>query len=236
VGEPVSTERSQRRSQRRTLGEVPHVPTGRITALDERRAGSARYLLAVEGTPVAVISAELIARHGVRVGAAIDAAAAEALARDAAQLSVFDKAVQFLAARARSGRELQLRLRRAGAPDDLIAPALERLRALGFLNDDEYARHLARSRAVGGGASRRRIAQELQRRGVDRRVADRAIEGVLEEVELDEEGAARAVAEKRLRSLRNLDADAMRRRLYGYLARRGYDGDIIVRVLRELLA
>ena len=61
------------------------------------------------------------------------------------------------------------------------------------------------------------------------------IEGVLQEVELDEEGAARAVAEKRLRSLRNLDGDVARRRMYAYLARRGYTGDVIARVLKELL-
>lgn len=211
------------------------MPPGRVTSLDERRAGSGRYLLSVDGAPVALLSAEVIARYGVRVGGAIDASIADDLARDAAQLAVFDKAVAFLAVRARSARDLQLRLRRSGAPTEMIARAIDRLTSLGVLDDASYARHHAQSRVASGGASRRRIVQELQRRGVDRRIADHAIEGVLQEEELDEAGAARAVAEKRLRSLRNLEGDVARRRMYAYLARRGYTGDVIARVLKELL-
>ncbi len=235
-GPPRERNGPRRREPRPALGALPSVPAGRVTALHERRAGSGRYVLSIDGAPVALVSAELVARNGVRVGAQIDAAAAQGIAREAAQLAVFDKAVGVLAARPRSARELELRLRRAGAPTEMVAQAVDRLRELGVVDDEAYARNLARSRVVSGGASRRRIAQELQRKGVDRRLADGAVAEVLEEVELDEEGAARAAAEKRLRALRGLDADTARRRLHGYLARRGYDGDLIARVVRGLLA
>lgn len=223
-------------TRRAPLGTAPAIPAGRVTGLRERRVGSARYLLSVDGAARAIVSAEVIARLGLRVGAVLDPAVAEAVGRESAELAVFDKAVELLAARARSGRELQLRLRRAGAPAETIAKAIDRLVALGVLDDQAFARILAQSRVVKGGASRRHIARELQRRGIGRREADEAIDGVLAEVDLDEAAAARAVAERRLRAMRGLDAATTRRRLHGFLARRGYDSDTIARVLRDLLA
>ena len=184
---------------------------------------------------MATVSAELVAELGLRVGAVIDESTAERLRGAAARLAVFDKAVALLAVRARSARELRLRLRRAGAKDELTEAAIERLQGLGVLDDREYARNVARSRVVGGGVSKRKIEEELQRRGVARRDAHQAIAETLEEVELDEEGAARAAAEKRLRALRSYDAETRRKRLYAFLARRGYAPDVVSRVIRDVM-
>lgn len=224
-----------RRRVRRPLGETDEVPAGRVSGINERRNGSARYVVAVDGRPVATASAAIIAELGIEVGAILDEAAAARLRSAASQLAVFDKAVELLAVRARSTRELQLRLRRAGAPEDTIGAAIERLEALGVLDDRAYARHVARSRVLGGGVSKRTIEVELQRRGVARRVADEAITETLAEVELDEAGAARVVAEKRLRALRSYDVATRRKRLYAFLARRGYSPDVVARVIRELM-
>lgn len=221
--------------ERRKLGEVDEVPPGRVTAMHERRAGSSRFVVAIEGRVAAVVSTELIADLGLKVGALIDPALAERLRAESSRLAVFDKAVDLLAVRARSTRDLQTRLRRAGAEDGAIAAAVERLQRLGFLDDEAYARNLARSRVMSGGVSKRRIGQELQRRGVSRDVADDAIADTLEEVELDEEGAARMAAEKRMRALRSYDAQTQKQRLYAFLARRGYSPDVISRVVRAVM-
>lgn len=220
---------------RRLLGEAAEVQVGTVTGLDERRTGSSRYVVAIDGKPAATVSSEVIAALGLRVGLQIDAPLAALLHLASGHLEVFDKAVALLAVQARSERELRTRLRRAGAGEEGIEAAVSRLLALGLLSDEAYARSLAHSRVVGGGVSKRRIGQELQRRGVSRAVADEAIDATLEDVDLDELGAAQAAAEKRLRSLRSLDAETRRRRLYAFLARRGYPHDVISKVLRAVL-
>ncbi|MEO6444272.1 MAG: regulatory protein RecX [Gemmatimonadaceae bacterium] len=220
---------------KRPLGAVDQVPEGVVTGLSERRAGSARYVICVNGQPAATISSEVIGTLGLRTGTRIDAALAAAVQEASGRLEVYDKAIAFLAARARSEREMRTKLRLAGANDAAVGETVERLLHLGLLDDAQYARALAHSRAVGGGMSRLRIAMELQRRGVSRPVADAAIAETLEEVQLDEEGAARAAAEKRLRALRSLGPEVQRRRLYAFLARRGYPHDVVSRVLRALL-
>lgn len=222
------------RTAKRDLGDVDPINPGVVTAIHERRSGSARYVVAIDGRDVAVVSAQAIAELSLRLGKVVDSDGALALQVESGRVAVFDKAVELLAVRARSVRDLRLRLRRAGAVASQIEVVLERLVALGLLNDEEYARNLAHSRVVGGGVSKRRISQELQKRGVAREVADEAIGATLEDVELDEIGSARAAASKRLRALRTLDDATRRRRLYAFLARRGYESSIIARVIKEL--
>lgn len=229
--------RSRPRVVKRPLGEaVPVPPTGRITALHERRAGSTRYIVEVDGSPVATVSTELIATLALRVGRAMDEGLAARLRQAAGLLEVFDKAIAFLAIRARSARDLQLRLRRSGASPSAIAEVIDRLRALRVLDDEAYARNVARSRAISGGVSKRRITQELQRHGVDRSVADAAVAETLADVGLDEADAAMSVALRRMRALKSLDGRKQRQRLYAYLARRGYDSAVIAKVVATVVA
>lgn len=233
---PRTTRRARARTPRRPLGEPVAIPTaGKITALHERRAGSTRYIVEVDGSPVATVSIELVSALALRVGRAMDAELAARLQDGAARLEVFDKAIAFLAIRARSARDLQLRLRRAGAAAPVIDEVIERLRGLGLLDDEAYARHVARTKALSGGVSKRRIAQELQRRGVARDVADEAVADTLADVGLDEEEAAMSVAARRMRALRSLDVRKQRQRLYAYLARRGYDSTVITKVVAALV-
>jgi len=150
--------------------------------------------------------------------------------------STYDRALDMLEARARGVVELRRLLLKKGEPEPDVDAAIERLRSNGLLDDDNFARQLARSRALGGGQSRRRIAQELTKRGVDRETASEAIDDVFEHEEIDEAASIERVARKKLRMLAGVDGPTRRRRLYAYLARRGYDIDDINRALSAVLA
>ncbi len=149
--------------------------------------------------------------------------------------STYDRALDLLEARARSVAELRRALIRKGEPVAAIDAAIERLLAAGLLDDASFARQFARSKALGAGHSRRRIQQELAKRGVSRDVSDPAIAGVFEDEAVDEEASIERVARKKLRTLGNVDAATQRRRLFAFLARRGYDSDDIQRVMRVVL-
>jgi regulatory protein len=140
-----------------------------------------------------------------------------------------------LEARSRGIVELRRLLLRKGEPEVDVDEAIARLQRCGLLNDANYAHQFARSKALGAGLSRRRLQQELTKRGVAREVTETAIEAVFEEEGVDEEASIERVARKKLRTLSKVDDDTKRRRLYGFLARRGYDSDDIARVLRTLL-
>jgi len=115
-----------------------------------------------------------------------------------------------------------------------VDAAIDRLTAAGFIDDAQFARQLARSKLLGAGASKRRLQQELFKRGVERGTADEAIAEVIADEDVDEEAVVREVAAKKLRSLQRDDEPTRRRKLYAFLARRGYDSDVIRRALAAL--
>jgi regulatory protein len=182
-----------------------------------------------------IVSAELIAEFKLALGLKVDAGEAQALTAAAHRLQVFDQGVALLAVKARSARELTRALARRGATGEECSAAVARLIELRLVDDASYARHLARAKLAAGGMSKRRIQQELARKGVAPAVASEALGEAIEDVGLDEFEAALAVAQKRMRVLGREDAAIARRRLYAFLARRGYESSVVSRVVARVL-
>jgi regulatory protein len=194
-----------------------------------------RFTVAVDGKTAVVISLEAVERLKLASGGVVDDALAALLDREAAQLRTYDRALDMLALRARSAADLRRTLVRKGEPPEYVDVAVERLLNAGFLDDAGFARQFARSRVLGAGLSRRRIANELARRGVARDIVSTAIEEVFGEEHVDDGATLERVARKKLGTLSRLDAFTQRRRLYAFLARRGYDADDIGRVVDDLV-
>jgi regulatory protein len=207
-----------------------------VTGITDAARKDGRFVVLVDGRPFATVSLDIIARLELHVGDELSEAQTAVLEREAAALRTYDRAINMLAFQARSSRDMRRRLVQKGEEPALVDAAIERLQASGLIDDAQYARQVARSKLLGAGASKRRLQQELFKRGVERGTADEAIAEVIEEEDVDEDAAVREVAEKKLRTLQKEDAPTRRRRLYGFLARRGYDGDVIRRALADVLA
>ncbi|MBK5188605.1 MAG: regulatory protein RecX [Gemmatimonadaceae bacterium] len=206
----------------------------RIGAITASARHPGRFEIVVGGDAVATLSLDAIERIGVRIGVAYGESLASRVAVEAAALHTFDRALAMLAARPRAARDLERLLVRKGEPAEYVTSALARLVALGALDDAQFARQFIRAKIAGAGFSRRRLQSELWRRGVARDVIDAALTEVLEEDEVDEDAQIAQVAAKKLRTLRSADPATTRRRLYAFLARRGYDGSAIRRVMDGL--
>lgn len=135
-----------------------------------------------------------------------------------------------LTAAPRSRAQLEQTLRRRNCPDDVAAAVLDRMSEVGLVDDEAYAGMLVRSRQAGRGLARRALAHELRAKGVDDETAAAALAAV--DPRAEEEQARRLVA-KRLRTMHGLDAGVQTRRLAALLARKGYDADVAMHVVRE---
>ena len=206
-----------------------------VTAIIANPRRNGRFDVLVDGSAAATLSIEAIERLKLTVGAVVDGPTEAALAREAAIVTTYDRALNMIALRARSAAEVRRLLVRKGESAEIVDIAIERLLRAGFLDDGSFARQFARSKAVGAGLSRRRVQQELARRGVAREIADSAIAEVFAEEDVDEAETIDRVARKKLKSLARLDPQVQRRRLYAFLARRGYEVDDIARTLRAVI-
>jgi regulatory protein len=138
-----------------------------------------------------------------------------------------------LTGQARSRQELADKLAKRGVPDDLATTLLDRFTEVGLVDDAAYARQWVESRHRSRGLAPRALAQELRRKGV----GDDDTKAALEQIdEADERIAARALVDRKMRSMRGLDHQVATRRLAGLLARKGYSSGLAFSVVREALA
>jgi regulatory protein len=153
-----------------------------------------------------------------------------------AEQRAYDRAVHFLGYRPRSEAEVRQNLARAGTDGALIDRVVERLTQQGYLNDVEFARYWVDNRERFRPRGARALREELHRKGV----GDEASAGLLAETD-QEESAYRAgqVKAMRLAPLLEENRQDFRRRMGDFLARRGFDYEVVRRVVarfeRELL-
>ena len=138
--------------------------------------------------------------------------------------------LDLLTRRAHSRQELGDKLASRRVPDEVARRLLDRFEEVGLVDDDAYARAWVTSRQSGKGLSRRALAAELRRKGIDEEVAREALRLVDND---DEEEAARRLVRRKLRSLGGVDDVTRARRLVGALARKGYPADLAYAVVRD---
>ncbi len=149
-----------------------------------------------------------------------------------APLDCHERALGLLAVRARSRRELESRLLRAGFDAAEVGDELARLEAVGLVDDEAFARQVAEHELVNRRAGRRAIVSRLTAKGLDRRAIDQVLDEFAGE---PDEVRAIELARTRTRRLQALAPEQALSRLVGFLARRGYDLDVARRAARTAL-
>jgi regulatory protein len=233
--EPSLQSKGEGAGRKATMGDLNNFPdsTFVITAIVAAARHPGRFEVDVNGRSFASLSIEGLERLRISIGSDITDRL-DAVLAEAARLAVYDRALNMLAFRARSGAELSRALVRKGADREHVSQAIHRLVEQGFIDDAAFARAFTRAKVVGASHSRRRVQQELQRKGVARDVAAEAIGEVLVEEGIDQLALIEAAARRKLRTLAGMEPAVRRRRLYGFLARRGFDAGDIQRVLSTL--
>jgi len=141
--------------------------------------------------------------------------------------------LRFLSYRGRSEKEVREYLKKKQAPEEIIEKIIARCMEYGFVNDEKFAKDWTASRAKFRGKSKRIIKMELLQKGVGRELVEKTMsEG--EGKKIDDEKQARMLAEKRMERLRGLPREEIFRKLAGFLGRRGFDYEVIKRVIDEV--
>lgn len=194
-----------------------------ITDVRERRG---RAKVFVDGEYWAELDAGVAMERGLREGAAFSPEELEGARVAGERPLAMGRALHLLGYRARSEAELRERLGRYGYAGGTVEAVVVRLRELGYLDDEEFARLKAREKARRYGP--RRVSVELKKSGVGEELAREVVEEEFAgRSELEE---ARSAASRRYNSP---GTDAQARRVYGFLVRRGYSAGVCAQVARE---
>lgn len=207
-----------------------------ITALRPDRRSPDHTVVEIDKARFATLPTETVNELGLHKGQELSDAKLEQLRYAADVESARRVALRMLAHRPRAVNDLLWRLRQRGLNPSAVAEVVGRLEDQGLLDDQTFARHYVRVRSERGhGPSR--LLSDLLSQGVERRLAERAIAEVLDEDGVDAMDQARTLARKRLRQLdsEGLSRTKLRRRVLGYLGRRGFRGWEVAEMVDELL-
>jgi regulatory protein len=139
--------------------------------------------------------------------------------------------LRLLAASPKSSQELRKKLTDKGYADEIIDQALENLKTQGVLDDTMYAKDLVARLTLGKCVGRHKIAFELKRHGISKKISEEMLETLTNEDELE-----RALEQSRLKwaGWSKLDPQKRKKRLYDFLIRKGYDFQIAQDILQKL--
>ena len=122
-------------------------------------------------------------------------------------------------------------LKKREIPDEIAEAVLDRFAEAQLIDDAAFARAFVNSRLAISGKSKSVIARELKQKGVSADDAAAALEIIDPELENQ---TAYSVAKKRYQQLSSLAPEVRKRRLMGFLMRRGFSSGLTSRILRDL--
>jgi regulatory protein len=206
----------------------------RITAIEPRPRNPDRVAVHLDDGAAVELAAEVVYAIPLRIGDIVSGRQLHELeARDQAWRAK-DSALRLLSFRPRSRREMWRRLRNKGFPEEVVEQCVTELSERGLVDDASFAQNFVRDRLRSRPRGAERLLDELHGKGIDWETARATVNEVWRDAEVcDADLARRAAArwaprkgETRLRA---------RRRLYNFLARRGFSAEVARQLVAERL-
>lgn len=203
--------------------------------------------LFLDDTPFLVIHATLIENFGLRIGLEIEAetiekilAADEVMRAKNCGLRVIREEKEGAQTeelrppgkpKIYTKNEMHQRLEQEGFSREAVETAVEELIHSGHIRDRKYAENWIARRQKSNPRGKTALKSELLDRGVDREVAEQAVAAVETE---DEKQVALELAKKRAKQYKRLPVHVAKRRLHGFLARRGFGTEVVRYVMEQV--
>ena len=206
--------------------------------------------LFLNDTPFVVIHASLVEKFGLRIGLEIEAEVIEKIIAADEVMRAKNHALRLLREekdnnttdapedprltlkrKTYTKSEIERQLEREGFSADAIETSIEELIRSGHIRDQQYAENWIVRRQKSNPRGKTLLKRELVDKGIDRETAEQVIATVETE---DETKVALEIAQKRAKQYKRLPTHVAKRRLHGFLARRGFGSDIVRQVLEQI--
>ena len=198
-----------------------------ITAIEVQKRRKDRVNVFLDGGFAFSLGVEVAGELDLHLGQALSDIRIEELGRAELVQRCLKSALRFLSCRPRSEAETRMRLSR-GFDEETIDRVILQLKAKQMIDDVAFARFWREDRESFSPRSERMLKLELRRKGIATEVIDEVLEGI------DECEDAYRAGQKKARYLSREDHDAFRRKLEGFLRRRGFSYQVANNAIERL--
>lgn len=204
-----------------------------ITKIERQRKNSKRVSLFIDGEFKCGLNDDTLVKYELKTGDRITKDTIDEVIKFDEYLFAKKAAYDLLSYRLRSIREIKDRLKQRKISAGTIERTISHLKELGLLNDEEFARQMVLANVRTKPKGRNVIKQKLFQKGISGQVSERILDEVFGNI--DEKQIVLEVFEKYSKKLRTADKEGKKRKIFSYLARKGFDFDIINEIIREKL-
>lgn len=205
----------------------------KITRIERKKYSKGVWSLFSDELHIADLHEDVIVEHRITPGRLLGKEEMDLLRDSEEKAKAMDSALRLISHRMRSEKELSDSLGRKGYGEGLVEDVMQELRKRGYVDDHGFARMYAQSLLGSRKDGSRAVKMKLSQKGISREVT----QSIVEELTSDEKEyeAALELASKKLRgSYKNDEPDAIYRKLGGFLSRKGYPYEIVMKVLRKV--
>jgi len=188
-----------------------------------------RFNIYLDGEFAFGVSDKTLVKAGLAVNGRISEKEIEKLKKQDQQGGLYDQALRFLSYRPRSEKEVRDYLQKKGGPIGTTEGIISELKRQDLIDDRAFTEWWLEQRKTFRPRGKFALMMELKQKGIDEELIKDALERLIDEASL-----VKRLIEKRAKNYKNLDQRSFRRKMIGFLARRGFNWPIIQKVLEEM--
>lgn len=202
-----------------------------ITKITRQKNNDQRYNIFINEEYAFAVDEAVLIQFELKKGKVLDEFDMGEIAYEEEIRKAFNKALGFLSFQMRSEHEVKEKLKKLEFGEAVILEAIQKLYQYGFLNDEAYSKALLETKKKTQKKGPRAIAQDMQKKGIDKALQQQVLTQYSEEQQVD---IALALAEKLVRSETKKTPTQVKQKIQDLLLRKGYSFAIITTVLDNI--
>ena len=202
-----------------------------ITKIEQQKKNEDRVNIYVNDEFFTAIFKELVFTFNLKKGDEIDEKYLKSILSDEMYLKAKNKALNILSKADQAEKKIREKLS-TDFEEDTINRVIEFLKKNNFINDNLLAQKIVNTNLNLNKCGKNRIKQNLYNKGLDASAINEAMSDIDSDAEFDN---AMYLAKKRYERVKNEDKRKVYQKLSQHLAYKGFNYDIIKRVLNKLL-
>ncbi len=205
-----------------------------ITKIEQQSKNKKRYSIYINGEYYIGISEDVLVRHSLGKGMKVTSHDLQNIVYDEEQSSANNYSLRLLSFRNRSEREIINKMKEKEYNEETIKNTISFLKQYKYIDDENFASDYVKSKMRTQKLGKIRLKQELLKKGVSKDIISTTIDELSDSDQQCQ--AALELATKKLQTTyKNDDTKSQYRKLGAFLQRKGFEYEIISKVLSELV-
>jgi regulatory protein len=204
-----------------------------ITDIQVQKNNPSRRSIFLDGKFFCGVSEDAVVKFRLKRNMEIDETELRQLIYEEELSRAKNYAYRILARRMYTNKEIRDKLEARGYAEDIIQDVITTLERYGYLDDNTYAEEWVLSKMRTKPKGKIALRQELKRKGIKESIIEDTLAQVLQEEK--ETDIALNLARRRIKIYKGDDPQAIKRKLYSFLGRRGFNFETVKNVIHQVM-